>query len=599
MSWGLLPLAGDRDGSESSRSIWAARRPTSAGLTANSNCEAKLRWATRGCFLPPLAVETVAAGGGSICRRRDGRIQVGPESAGARPGPACYGAGGPLTVTDVNLLLGRLVPSRFPFRVDVEAASRRADEVEAAEALQSREALLAGILAIANERMAGAIRTISTRRGYDPSEYTLVAFGGAGAQHAARIAELLGMRRVLVPEDGALLSAAGLLAGSFERWAERQVLEPLASAGKRLNRWFEDLSREAREALEAEGVVAEEIETGTRTAFLRYQGQESTLAVSSLDGRSPEALEEEFERHYRARYGYLPEQRTLEVESPAGLDAIDHRGGGTFAKQKVCWRRRPGADPYPALLGRDGLGRGSGFRTGAPRGRTSRGRALSGRRDPYGDRRRVGLAGYRGSYGRPGSGARPVMPDFARSPAEAHRAIRLELFTHRFAQIVGEMGELLQRTAVSVNVKERLDFSCALLDPAGRLVVNAPHIPVHLGALGLCVRRVSETVDWNAGDVVVTNHPGFGGSHLPDVTVVTPVFEADPEDGTGLLGFVANRAHHAEIGGSRPGSMPPDATCLAEEGVVLPPTLLARGGVFDWPKIRSAFSGRPLSEPRD
>lgn len=182
------------------------------------------------------------------------------------------------------------------------------------------------------------------------------------------------------------------------------------------------------------------------------------------------------------------------------------------------------------------------------------------------------------------------MPRVSTLSGDARDAIRLELFTHRFAQIVGEMGELLQRTAVSVNVKERLDFSCALLDESGRLVVNAPHIPVHLGALGLCVRRLSETLDWQPGDVVVTNHPGFGGSHLPDVTVVTPVFEA----GAPLLGFVANRAHHAEIGGSRPGSMPPDARTLAEEGVVLPPTYLSRRGVFDWPALEAAFSDGPF-----
>ncbi len=165
--------------------------------------------------------------------------------------------------------------------------------------------------------------------------------------------------------------------------------------------------------------------------------------------------------------------------------------------------------------------------------------------------------------------------------------VALELFTHRFRQVVSEMGELLRRTAVSVNVKERLDFSCALLDGAGRLVVNAPHIPVHLGALGLCVRTVSESVAWRPGDVVITNHPGFGGSHLPDVTVIAPVFEI----GGPILGFVANRAHHAEIGGARPGSMPPAATSLADEGVVFPPTHLAREGVFDWEPIRAALAG--------
>ena len=173
----------------------------------------------------------------------------------------------------------------------------------------------------------------------------------------------------------------------------------------------------------------------------------------------------------------------------------------------------------------------------------------------------------------------------------AHQAIELELFTNRFAGIAREMGERLQRTALSTNVKERLDFSCALLDPTGALVVNAPHIPVHLGALGLCVRKVAAALPLEAGDVVVTNHPAYGGSHLPDVTVIAPVYEED--EGGALLGYVANRAHHAEIGGSRPGSMPPGARSLAEEGVVIPPTYLARGGVMDWKGVHALLIGGP------
>ena len=290
---------------------------------------------------PSIAVETVAAGGGSICAFKDGRVRVGPESAGAEPGPACYGRGGPLTLTDVNLLLGRLVPSRFPFRIDSKAAAQRAGEVGAdavggcadfgdasgtpadavptASAVRDRDAFLAGFLALANERMAGAIRAISVRRGYDPSEYTLVAFGGAGAQHAAAVAELLGIRRVLIPADGALLSALGLNEGRLERWAERQVLEPLATVAAGLGDMFEVMSAEARAALEREGVAESAIEAGPRTIFLRYQGQESTLAVGWSEDGPGAGCESElvaaFEKAYLARYGYLPESRTPEVES--------------------------------------------------------------------------------------------------------------------------------------------------------------------------------------------------------------------------------------------------------------------------------------------
>lgn len=283
---------------------------------------------------PSVAVETVAAGGGSICCWQSGGVRVGPESAGARPGPACYGAGGPLTLTDVNLLLGRLVPSRFPFRIDAEAAALRVREVGAAagqpvspvtdtgdavrapsDVVTGTDAFLAGFLAIANERMAGAVRTISIRRGYDPADYTMVAFGGAGAQHAAALADLLGIRRVLIPADGALLSAAGLNEARLERWAERQVLEPLAEVAERLDDLFEAMSAEAGAALEAEGVAESAIETGSRTVFLRYLGQESTLAVNWREGFSVGGLVAEFESAYISRYGYLPESRTPEVES--------------------------------------------------------------------------------------------------------------------------------------------------------------------------------------------------------------------------------------------------------------------------------------------
>lgn len=266
---------------------------------------------------PALAIETVAAGGGSICGFDGARLRVGPESAGADPGPACYGAGGPLSLTDVNLLLGRLVPGRFEIPIDPKAAERRLAEIlerlrERGERELDRESLLAGFLRIANERMAEAVRRISVREGYDPGEYALVAFGGAGAQHGCALARLLGMRTVLVPRDSGLLSALGLGHAVVERFSERQVLAPLAEVRDSLAEWIEELGREARSAVASEGVPAADVGIRLRLAHLRLVGQDSTLAVDLADVA---ALEASFDRAYRAVYGYRPEGRPIEVES--------------------------------------------------------------------------------------------------------------------------------------------------------------------------------------------------------------------------------------------------------------------------------------------
>ena len=299
-----------------------------------SRCEGELelrdetRVADALLLSPSVAVETVAAGGGSVCWFDGERIRVGPQSAGAVPGPACYGGGGPLTLTDVNLLLGRLVASRFPFGVDRQAAATRAAELGAdagragpvgrspggtRDSLELDE-LLAGFLTVANERMAGAIRRISIRRGYDPSEHTLVAFGGAGAQHACALASLLGIGQVLVPRDGALLSALGLSVARIERRVDRQVFEPLVNA-QRLADTFETMAAEATEALEAEGVAVKDIQGESKTLFLRYAGQQSTLALVVPASLVVDELAERFETAYRDVYGYLPEGREIEVES--------------------------------------------------------------------------------------------------------------------------------------------------------------------------------------------------------------------------------------------------------------------------------------------
>jgi 5-oxoprolinase (ATP-hydrolysing) len=264
---------------------------------------------------PALAIESVAAGGGSICGFDGIQLKVGPESAGAWPGPACYGAGGPLTLTDVNLILGRLDPDRFEIPLDAAAAGRALDGLRARMGAldPGPEAILAGLLDIANERMAEAIRSISLRRGYDPAGHALVAFGGAGAQHACAVASLLGIGHVLVPADAGLLSALGLGAAVIERFAQRQVLEPLTeSLGGRLAGWLDELGREALAAVRAEGIAPEETGIRRRLLNLRFAGQEATLAV---EYRGDAGVEPAFAAAYREVYGYAPEGRAIELES--------------------------------------------------------------------------------------------------------------------------------------------------------------------------------------------------------------------------------------------------------------------------------------------
>jgi len=537
---------------------------------------------------PALAIETVAAGGGSICRVEQGRLAVGPQSAGADPGPASYGAGGPLTITDVNLLLGRLVAGQFPIPIDLEAAeSRLRDLRESLGAAEtgSDEEILEGLIRIADERMAEAIRHISVRKGVDPAGYSLVAFGGAGGQHACQVAELLGMMEVILPGDAGLLSAKGLGHAVIERFAQREVLLSLTKIGTEVEHWFAELEAEAAAELVREGVTPNETDPPRRIIELRYLGQDAALELEPSPGGD---LANDFEQRYYELFSYRPTDRDIEVVS---LRVVMRSHREEIAGRGVDeWRSAPTPDP---------AGHQSCFLDGEWRevpchhaselefGALVEGPALiqqvhSALVVP--SRWRVRGLGDGGVLLRATDANAEQLT--ASSRRESSRAVELELMSHRFASIAREMGEMLQRTAVSTNIKEREDFSCTLLDPQGRLVVNAPHIPVHLGAMGLCVRQLSEYLPLGPGDVVVTNHPAFGGSHLPDVTLAAPVHA----DGR-LLGYVACRAHHAEIGGIRPGSVPPDAENLAEEGVVIPPTLLVEGGEPRWELIENLMTG--------
>ncbi len=536
---------------------------------------------------PALAIETVAAGGGSICRVEQGRLAVGPQSAGASPGPASYGAGGPLSLTDVNLLLGRLVAERFPIPIDVEAARTRLRELqcELGDGDTGRdEDILEGLLRIADERMAEAIRHISVRRGIDPAGYSLVAFGGAGGQHACRVADLLGIPEVLLPADAGLLSAVGLGHAVVERFAQREVLRPLDDVEGALASWLAELEGDAVEAMAVDGIDAGKAEAARRIVELRYQGQDAALEIEWEDGAN---LRRTFEEAYFTLFSYRPSERGIEVVSlrvvvrsrrrevqpPPHGDQNSHPAKGAGSQRCFLggeWREVP----------RFEIGElEAGARVEGPALIQQEHSALV--VPPRWHARKEANGGVR------------VRAEVSSQPTlqvrrERPRAVELELMSHRFAGIAREMGEMLQRTAVSTNIKEREDFSCTLLDAAGRLVVNAPHIPVHLGAMGLCVRELAAHRAMAPGDVVVTNHPAFGGSHLPDVTLVAPVHL-----GGDLLGYVACRAHHAEIGGIRPGSVPPDARALSEEGVVIPPTLLLEGGEPRWEQLEALLTGGP------
>lgn len=533
---------------------------------------------------PAVAVESVAAGGGSVCwfdAAGHAGLRVGPRSAGADPGPACYGRGGPLTITDCNLLLGRLDAGRLSIPLSPGAARARAEELLALVRRETGEAIelgpmLEGLIEIANQRMAQAIHAVSVARGYDSADHALVAFGGAGPQHACEVAELLDIKMVLVPADAGLLSAAGLASASIQRFATRQMLRPLNAIA--------DLGEVIRALGErACGVVLAEGEPGAavtrRTLHLRLAGQEAAIPIDvASDDDIERAATEAFTKRFRGLYGYPPPARPVELESitvvassasrarseptAPGVPARDSARPGPIRPLRTIRGRFQSRDVEIGVYERAMLPAGAGVTGPAlilePHATTVL---------PPGWTLRVDAAAalvMSRSDARPGG-----RPSADRRPG----AVRDELFLARLTAIADDMGRLLRRTSLSTNVKERLDFSCALLDADARLVVNAPHIPVHLGALGECVRRVRDVISLSPGDTVVTNHPAFGGSHLPDITLITPVYL----DGT-LLGYAASRAHHAEVGGVSPGSMPVGTRSLAEEGVVIPPMYFTRAG---------------------
>lgn len=484
---------------------------------------------------PCIAIETVAAGGGSICQWTHHGLSVGPDSAGSNPGPACYGKGGPLCITDVNLLLGRFDPARAPIPLDMEAARRRLHELHAqTDGRLSEQELLLAMLRLAVEHMTDAIRRISVAEGYDPVDHALLAFGGAGPQHACAAAAQLGMKTILVPEHAGILSAVGLQEAVPEVIEEKEIRMPLSAFLESENR-----SYRSDGADESHGS-----HQTTRIAELRLKGQDTPLQVEFTD---PQDLPELYRSAYERLFGYPPPlNREIEIVSIRTIT-------------------RSGKHESPNILT-------EGSRTSS----STETRLIQ---DAFSTL--IVAPGWSTEH-LPGFG---YILRFDGNPT-AVPVIERDLVRHRFHSIVSDMGALLCRTAISTNIRERLDFSCALLDPQGRLISSAPHIPVHLGALGVCVREVAAAVNMQPGDTIITNHPAYGGSHLPDVTLITPVHDQSG----GLLGYIANRAHHAEIGGITPGSMPATATRLIEEGVVIAPRHLIRAGTSCFDEVSTLLT---------
>jgi 5-oxoprolinase (ATP-hydrolysing) len=554
---------------------------------------------------PMMHIHTVAAGGGSILRFDGARFRVGPESAGANPGPACYRRGGPLTVTDCNVLLGKIQPDFFPkvfgpdgnLPLDTEAVRngfiKLAGTIAAVTCrpAESPEKAAEGFLRIAVENMANAIKKISIQRGYDVTRYTLNCFGGAGGQHACLVADALGMKWVFIHPLAGVLSAYGMGLADIRALREKQIEQPLSPEAEQvIADACRPLALEAEAEVLAQGTEKDRIHIICK-ALLRYQGTDTALPV---DVGPIAEMTTAFNQAHKLRFGFAGEARGLVIEAvsveavgttesvtapetltPANLPPLTpHTRVDMFSNG--VWRNSPLYRREELLVGQQITGpaiiveqtgtvvveEGWSART------NSRGHLILER---YEERLRP----------RPqviGTSADPVM---------------LEVFNNLFMSIAEHMGATLANTASSVNIKERLDFSCALFDADGNLVANAPHIPVHLGSMGDSVRTVirENSAAMRPGDVSMLNAPYNGGTHLPDVTVVTPVFS---DDGRQVLFYVGSRGHHADIGGRTPGSSPPDSRHIEEEGILIDNFLLVRQGVLREKETRALFGSGPF-----
>ncbi|MEM7570730.1 MAG: hydantoinase B/oxoprolinase family protein, partial [Pseudomonadota bacterium] len=524
-----------------------------------------------------LDIHTVASGGGSILKYQDGRFQVGPQSAGAQPGPAAYGMGGPLTITDCHVLLARLQPSTFPkiFGPDGTAPLDATRVRTLFAALQeeigadlSVEEIAQGFIDVACEQMARAIKKITQERGIDIAGHTLVAFGGAGGQCACRVADLLGIKTILVHPLAGLLSAFGIgLTSQSERFSQAV-----------------DTPFETTDFQAVESSLADQARTALPGATLRFEvdirasGSDMALTIGLAD---TQAMQEDFKQRHKQRFGFAPEA-LLHVDTVRVI-AEKQAENASFLKVSRAARSALEQDAVDAWFGApcaaqvayaDAIERCEGPAILLGDGSTT-----------------IVEPGWAAQKQRDGS-LLLARKAGSKTPAqEKPEAIALELFNHRFMAIAEQMGAVLERTAHSVNIKERLDFSCAVFDGKGNLVANAPHMPVHLGSMGETVKALlAKNTAFKPGTAFAHNDPFDGGTHLPDITVVMPVFmegEAAP------YAFVASRGHHADIGGKRPGSMPANSTHIDEEGCLLSAVPLLEDGAFLSSSLQSVFSNGP------
>ncbi|MDE3240317.1 MAG: hydantoinase B/oxoprolinase family protein [Paracoccaceae bacterium] len=548
---------------------------------------------------PMMNIHTVAAGGGSILSFDQGRLRVGPESAGANPGPAAYRRGGPLTVTDCNVMLGRIDPAHFPAVFGPEGdepLDRAVVQAKFAELAQtvgtatgtrlSPEETAEGFLRIAVENMANAIKKISVQRGHDVTRYALNCFGGAGGQHACRVADTLGMDTVFIHPFAGVLSAYGMGLADVTAVRQRQVDRALAEvAATDLPAIIDTLFAEARDEVAGQGLAGPQIARNAQV-HLRYRGTDQALVV----GFGPEAgMRADFEAAHLGRFGYLPEGRDLMVEAVT-VEAIG--ASGERADRAVT---EPGA-------GASGIGTTRMHVDGAWRDVPVHDRAAMapGARvdgpamivEPTGTN--IVDSGWRAEVNALGHLILTRAVPRARREALGTTAdpIMLEVFNNLFMSIAEQMGLTLQNTSMSINIKERLDFSCAIFDGEGNLVANAPHVPVHLGSMGESVRSVirDNAGRMRPGDVFMLNNPYNGGTHLPDVTVITPVFD---EAGKQVVFFTGSRGHHADIGGRTPGSSPPDGKRIEEEGILIDNFLLVEAGRLRETETRALLASGP------
>jgi 5-oxoprolinase (ATP-hydrolysing) len=542
---------------------------------------------------PMMSIHTVAAGGGSILSFKNGRMQVGPHSAGANPGPAAYRRGGPLTVTDCNVLLGKLHPDHFPhvfgpnadqpLDVDVVWSKFKALAQDIGGHRQPED-IAQGFLRIAVANMANAIKKISIERGYDVTQYTMNCFGGAGGQHACLVADELGMQSVFIHPFAGVLSAFGMGLADLRAMREYQFGKDMHDAHADAASVIKGLSRDAVAELSDQGIEDENISV-IAMAFVRADGAQQTLPVPF----GPVAdMQHAFEQAHLQRFGFVPKQARL-VMDVLTAEAIGTTGQGvtmpdpetqpdvkrfTRMWSNGVWRNVPVVD-----------------RTRLAVGETCDGPAII--TEPTGTN--ILEHGWRAECLKGGNLVlRRIRPKTRQQAiGTSVDPVMLEVFNNLFMSIADQMGATLANTAYSINIKERYDFSCAIFDQKGDLVANAPHVPVHLGSMSETVRTVlrQNAGTMRPGDVFMMNNPYNGGTHLPDVTVITPVFDAT---GTDILFTVASRGHHADIGGKTPGSAPPDSRHIDEEGVLIDNFLLVKQGHLRVDETRALLGSGPF-----